>query len=138
MTFPHQDCSKTMTSFFHQFGTKAQNLGQATKLGSAKTQPRSIPFVTKLLTPHFDAFVLIPHQDCSKTTTSLYHQFCNQDTKTRPSDQTWLSKNTTKINSFCNQSFDTSFRCICANSPPRLLENHDFTLLPILLPRHKN
>ena len=28
-------------------------------------------------------------------------------------------------------------RCICVNSPPRLLKNHDFTFSPILLPRHK-
>jgi len=31
----------------------AQKLGQVTKLGKAKTQPRSIPFATELLTPHF-------------------------------------------------------------------------------------
>jgi len=41
------------------------------------------------------------------------HFFTNlyQGTKTRPSDQTWLSQNPTKINSFCNQTFHTSF-CI--------------------------
>jgi len=40
-----------MTSFFHQFcyeGTKTQSK----QLGYAKTQPRSIPFATKLFTPH--------------------------------------------------------------------------------------
>ena len=132
MTFPHQDCSKTMTSFFHQFGTKAQKLGKVSKLGSTKTQPRSIPFVTKLLTTHFDAFLLIPHQGCSKTTTSLYHQFCYQCTKTKPSDQTWLSENQTKINSFCNQSFDTSFWMHLWDFPTKIAQKpwlHCFTNL---------
>jgi len=41
--------------------------------------------------------------------TSHFNQFCYQGTKTRPSNQTWLSQNTTQINSFCNQTFDTSF-----------------------------
>ena len=69
-----------------------------------------------LLQPNFghlilDAFVRIPHQDCSKTMTSLVLQFCYQDTKSRPSDQIWLSQNPTKINFFGNQTFHTSF-CI--------------------------
>ena len=77
----------------------------------AKPKPNQDQF---LLQPNFwhlilDAFVTIPHQDCSKTMTSHFHQFCYQDTKIRPSDETWLSENPTKINSFCNQSFQTSF-----------------------------
>ena len=84
-----------------------------------------------------DAFVTIPHQDCPKTTTSLFHQFCFQGTKTRPRDKTWLSQNPTKINFFCNHTFDTSFWMHFENSTPRLLKNHDFTFSPILLPRHK-
>jgi len=77
----------------------------------AKPNPNQDQF---LLQPNFwqyilDEFVIIPHKDCSKTTTSLLHQFCYQGTKPRPSEQTWLSQNPTKINSFCNQAFDTSF-----------------------------
>jgi len=56
----------------------------------------------------FDAFVTIPHQDCTKTITSLFHQFCYQSKK-KLIHRTWLSQNPTKINSFCNQSFHTSF-----------------------------
>jgi len=55
----------------------------------------------------FEAFVTIPYQDCTKTITSLIHQFCYQGKK-KPIHQTWLSENPTKINSFCNKTFHTS------------------------------
>jgi len=77
----------------------------------AKTKPNQDHFLfqqnfSQLI---LDAFLTIPHQDFSKTTTSLFHQFCYQDTKPRPSHKTWLSQNPTKIKSFCNQTFQTSF-----------------------------
>ena len=66
-----------------------------------------------LLQPNFSpvifyAFVSILHQDCTKTIISLIHQFCYQGKK-KPSHRTWLCQNPTKINSFCNQTFHTSF-----------------------------
>jgi len=163
VTIPHQDCTNTITSLIHQFCYQGKK-SQSTELGKAKTQPRSIPFGTKLFTPHFscichnspprlhknhnftyspillprekkanprnlakpkpnqdqfllqpnfshlilDAFVTIPHQDCKKTIISLTHQFCYQGKK-KPIHRTLLSQNPTKINSFCNQTFHTSF-----------------------------
>ena len=56
----------------------------------------------------------------------------------KPIHWTWLSKNPTKINSFWNQTFHTSFWCICDNSTPRLHKNLNFTYSAILLPRQKN
>jgi len=81
VTIPHQDCSKTMTHLFTNFATKALKANPP-NLPKQKTQQRTIPFATKLLTPHFAN--------------------------------------------------------ICDKSPPRLLKNHDFTFSPILLPTHKN
>jgi len=166
VTLPHQDCSKTMTSLFHQFcyqgtktrpsdqtwlsqnptkinyfcnqtfdtsfwmhlwqfptkidpkprlhfftnfATKAQKLGKRQNLAKPKPNQDQFFFQPNFWHLILDAFVTIPHQDYSKTTTSLLYQFCYQGTKTRPSNQTWLSQNPTKINSFCNQTFDTSF-----------------------------
>ena len=97
-----------MTSLFHQFccqGTKSQS----TQLGQAKTQPRSIPFGTKLFTPHFAYFWETSPPILLKSHDFTFHQFCYQGIKTRQCDQTWLSQNPTKINFFCNQTFGTSF-----------------------------
>ena len=77
VTIPHQDCTKTITSLIHQFfyqGKKAnpQNL--------AKLKPNQDKFLLQPNLSHliFYAFVTIPHQDCTKTITSLIHQFCYQ------------------------------------------------------------
>ena len=165
MTIPHQNCSKTATSLFHNFcyqDTKVTPSDQTwlsqnpTKINSFCNQTFDTSysmhlweFPTKIAQKpwlHFftsfasnpkkpihptwlsenptkinsfckknfwdlilDAFVTIRHQDCSKTMTSLFHQFCYEGIKTRPSDQSWLSQNPTRINSFWNQTFDTSF-----------------------------
>ena len=50
-TIPHQDFAKTITSLIHQFWYQGKK-SQSTELGYAKTQRRSIPFATKLFTPH--------------------------------------------------------------------------------------
>jgi len=79
VTIAHQYCTKTMTSLFHQFcyqGTKSPSPNLA------KPKPNPDQF---LLQPNFsplilDAFVTIPRQDCSKTMTSFFHQFCDQGT----------------------------------------------------------
>jgi len=52
VTIPHQDCIKTITSFIHQFCYQGKK-SQSTEHGYAKTKPISIPFATKLFTPHF-------------------------------------------------------------------------------------
>ena len=74
----------------------------------AKTQPRSIPFGTKLFTPYFTYI-------CDN---SLPRFLKNHDFTFSPIllprhkkwiHRTWLSQNPTKINSFCNQTFHTSF-----------------------------
>jgi len=135
LTFPYQDCSKTMTPLFPQFcyqGTKSQS----TQLCLAKTQPKSIPFATKLLTPHFGCICDNSLQDCLNTMTSFIHQFCYQHTK-RQSTQLGYAKTQPRSTLFVTKLFTPHFAYICDSSPPRLLKNHDFTFLPILLPGHK-
>jgi len=85
VTIPHQDCTKTITSLIHQFCYQGKR-SQSTVFGQAKTQPRSIPFATKLSHLIFDAFVTISHQDCMKTTTSLIHQFCYEGKKSKSTE----------------------------------------------------
>jgi len=98
---PTKIAQKPWHHFFTNFATKEQ---KANPPNLPKPKPNQVQF---LLQPNFShlilhTFVTIPHQDCSKTMTSLFHQFCYQVTKTRPSDQIWLSQNPTKIKSFCN------------------------------------
>ena len=76
----------------------------------AKPKPSQDQF---LLQPNFwhlifDTFVTIPHQDCTKIVTLLIHQFCYIGKK-KPIHRTWLSQNPTQINSFCYQTFHSSF-----------------------------
>ena len=128
---------KPRLHFLTNFATRSQ---KAKPPNFAKPKPNQDQF---LLQPNFahlilDSFATIPHQDCSKTTTSLFHHFRYQVTKSRPSHQTWLSQNPTKINSFSTKLFTPHFGCICNNSPQRFAKIHDFTFSPILLPRHKN
>ena len=83
VTIPNQDCTKTRTSLIYQFCNQGKK-NQSTKL--AKPKPNQDLF---LLQPNFsnlifDAFVTIPHQDCTKTITSLIHLFCYQAKKTNP------------------------------------------------------
>ena len=141
LQFPHQDCTKTISSLTHKFCYKGKK-SQSTELGKAKTQPKSIPFATKLITPHFlcicdnspprlhknhnltyspnlitkakkpnqlnlaktkpiqdqvllqanfshlifYVFVTIPQQDCRKTISSLFHQFCYQGKKNQSTE----------------------------------------------------
>ena len=73
---------KPSLHFFTNFATKAQ---KANPPNLAKPKPNIDQF---LLQPNFwhhilDAIVTIPHQDCSKTMTSLFHQFCYQSTKSQ-------------------------------------------------------
>ena len=129
LTIPTKIAQKPWLHFFTNFATKPQKFNPP---NLAKPKPNQDQF---LLQPNFwhlilDAFVTIPHQDCSKSTTSLFHQFCYQGTNTRPSDQTWLSQNPTNSNSFCNQTFDTSFWMHLRQFPTKISPNpwlHFFT-----------
>ena len=107
VTIPHQDCKNTITSLSHQFCYQGKK-SQSTELGYAKTQPRSIPFPTKLFTPHFRCI-------CDNSPPRLHnnHNFTYAPIllprQKKTIHRTWLSQNPTKINSICNQTFHTSF-----------------------------
>jgi len=107
VTIPHQDCRKTITSLIHKFCYQGK---KANPPNLAKPKPYQDQFLLQPNFPHiiFDRFVTIPHKDCKKTISPLIHQFSYQGKK-KPIHRTWLSQNPTKINSFCNQTFDTSF-----------------------------
>jgi len=107
VTIPHHDCTKIITSLIHQFCYQGKK-DNPTNLAKPKHNHDQF-----LLQPNFShlifyAFVTIPLQDFTKTITSLIHQFCYQ-CKKKPIHGTWLTQNPTKINSFCNQTFHTSF-----------------------------
>ena len=108
LTIPHQIAQKQRLHFFTNFATKTQKLGQATKLGKEKTQPRSIPFATKLFTPHFGCICDNSPPRLLKTHDLNFSPILLPSHK-MPNHQIWLSPNTTKINSFYNQTFHTSF-----------------------------
>ena len=134
--FPTKIAKKPWLHFFTNFATKAQI---ANPPNLAKPKPNEYQF---LLQPNFShlilhSFVTIPHKDCSKTMTALFHQFWYQGTKTRPSDQTLLSQTLPRSIPFATNLLTPHFGCICENSRPRLLKNHDFTFSPILQLKHK-
>ena len=102
----------------------------------AKRKPNQDEF---LLQPNFSplifyAFVTIPHPDCTKTITSLIHQFCYQGKKSQSTEHGYAKTQTRSI-PFATKLSRPHFLCICDNSPPRLHKNHNFTYSPILLPR---
>jgi len=107
VTIPQQDCSKTMTSLINQFYYQGKK-SQSTQLGSAKTQQGSTPLATKLFTPHF-AYIC----DNSPPRFLKNHDFTYSPMllprHIKQIHPTLLSQNPTKINSFCNQTFNTSF-----------------------------
>ena len=128
VTIAHQDCSKTMTSLFHQFcyqGIKCQS----TQLGSAKTQPRTIHFATKLFTPHF-AYICdnSPPRLLKNDEFTFSQIFLSRHGK--PIHPTWLRQNPAKSNSFCNQTFDSSFWIHLLQFPSKIAQKpwlHLFT-----------
>jgi len=135
VTIPHQHSTKTITSLIHQFFYQGK---KANPPNLAKPKPNQDQF---LLQPNFShrifyAFVTISHQDCTKTITSLIHQFCYQGKKADPPN---LAKPKPNQDQFLLQpNFSHRiFLCICDNSLPRLQKNHPFTNSPILLPRQK-
>ena len=107
VTIPHQYCTKTITSLIHQFCYQGKK-SQSTELGYGKTQPRSISFGRKPFTPHFVCICdnsparLHKNHNCTYSPILLPRQ-------KKPIHRTWLRQNPTKINSFCSQTFHTSF-----------------------------
>ena len=69
--------------------TKAKNVNPP---NLAKPKPNQDQFLLQPNFSHliFDAFVTIPHQDCTKTITSLIHQFCYQGKKSYSCRLTWV------------------------------------------------
>ena len=131
--FPTRIAQKPRLHFFTNFFTKAQKLGQATKLGEAKTQPRSIPFATKLFIPQFLCIC-----DNSPRRLLQNHDFTFSPIllprHKKPIHPTSLSETQPRSIPFATKILTPHFGCICDNSPPILLINHDFTFSPILLP----
>jgi len=82
VTIPHQDCTKTITSLIHQFcyDGKKDNPPKLAKPKPNQDQLLLHPNLSHLM---FYAFVAIPHQDCTKTITSLIHQFCYHSKKSQ-------------------------------------------------------
>ena len=132
--FPTKIAEKPWLQFFTNFAIMAQ---KANPPKMAKPNPTKInSFRNQLLTRHFIWIFdnspprLLENQDFTFPPILLPRN-------KKQIHPTWLSQHPTKINSFCNQLLTRHFKCICDNSPPRLLENQDITFSPILLPRNK-
>jgi len=74
--------------YFHLFTNFATKAKKAKPPNLAKQKLNQDQFllqqdVSRLI---FDAFVAIPHQDCTKTITSLVHQFCYQGKKSQSTE----------------------------------------------------
>ena len=107
--FPTKIAKKPWLHFFTNFATQAQKPNPP-NLAKPKPNQDQFFFATKLFTPHF-AYI------CDNSPPRLFknHDF-TFSTILLPKHKklvhpTWLSQNPTKINSFCNQTFHTSF-CI--------------------------
>jgi len=104
----------------------------------AKRKPNQDEFLLQPNVSHLilHTIVTLSLQDCSNTITSIFHQFCCRGTKSQ-SAQLGYAKTQPRSFAFATKHLTPHFGCICENSPPRLLTNHDFTFSPILLARHK-
>jgi len=85
-TVPHQDCTKTITSLIHRFCYQGKKKANAPILAMPKPNQDEL-----LLQPNFShlifhAFVTIPHQDCTKTITSIIHELCYQGKKSQSTE----------------------------------------------------
>jgi len=121
---------------FTNFTTKAK---KANPPNLAKPKPNQDQFLLQPNLSHliFYAFVTIPHQDCTKTITTIIHQFCYQGKKSQSTELGYAKTQPRSIR-FATKLFTPHFLRICDNSPPILHKNHNFTYSPILLPRQKN
>jgi len=91
VTIPHQDCTKTITSFFTNFSTKAKKTNPQ---NLAIPKPNQYQFLLQANFSHLIlyAFGSIPHTDFTKTITLLILQFCYQGKK-KAIHRTWLYQN---------------------------------------------
>jgi len=130
VTIPNQDCKKPWVQLFTNFATKAK---KANPPNLAQPKPNQDQFLLRPYFSHliFDAFVKIHYQDCTKTITSLIHQFCYHG---KQSQSTEIGKAKTQPRSvaFATKLLTPHVLCICGNSPLRLHKNKNFTYSPIL------
>ena len=121
VTIPHQDCTKTNNFTYSPILLPRQKKPIHRTWLSQTNQDQFLlqPNFSHLI---FDAFVTIPHQDCTKTINSLIHQFL-LPRQNNPIHRTWLSQNPTKMNSFCNQTFHTSFLMHLSQIPTMIAQN---------------
>jgi len=80
VTIPHQDCTRTITSVIHQFCYQGKKVNPP---NLAKPKPNQDQFVLQPNFSHliFGAFVTIPHQDCTRSITSLLTNFATKSKK---------------------------------------------------------
>jgi len=137
MTIPHQDCTKTDNFTYSPISLPRQKKANPPNL--ARPKPNQYQF---LLQPNFslfifDAFVTIPHQDCTKTNNFTYSPIllprqkkANTPNLAKPKpnqDQFLLQPN---FSLFIFDAFVTIPHQDCTKT-------NNFTYSPILLPRKK-
>ena len=83
---PHQRLHKNRNFTYSPILLPRQKKADPPNL--AKPTPHQDQFLLQPNFSHliFDAFVTFPHQDCTKTITSLIHQFCYQGKKSRSTE----------------------------------------------------
>jgi len=94
-----------------------------------QTQPRSIPFATKLITPHFWYICANSSLRLHKNYNSTYSPILLPRQR-KPIHRTWLNQNQTKIISLSNQTFHTSFLIYLWQFPTKIAQKpklHLFT-----------
>jgi len=74
---PSKIAQKAKLHLFTNFATKAKKANPP-NLGKPKSNQDQFLLQPNFSHLIFDAFVPIPHQGCTKTITSLIHQFCYQ------------------------------------------------------------
>jgi len=85
VTIPNQDCTKTITSLIHQFCYQGKKTNPPNLAKPTPNQDQFL-FQPKFSDLIFYALVTIPYQDCTKTITSLIHQFCYQGKKSQSTE----------------------------------------------------
>jgi len=114
-------------SYLHLFTNFVTTAKKPNPLNLAKTHPRSIPFASKLFTPHFLCI-------CDNSPPRLHknHNFTYSPIllprQKKPIHRTWLSQNPTMIHSFCKQTFHTSFSMHLWQLPNKIAQKSDIHL----------
>jgi len=117
--FPTKIAQKPWLQLYTNFATKPKQANPP-NLAKRKSNQEKFHLQPNISNLMFDAFVTIPHQDCTKTITSLIHQFYYQD-KTKlilPATQTWrnrfvaLSALSSRLRLLKNHPLNFSLRCL--------------------------